>query len=117
MTATKLSVVAGHFYVRRHVHTEGAEENWARYVCVGIWTSVTCASSDLVTACIDGTFTNIARETTTDFTLPESPPPEVPREFPICKGETADSPRAVMGTEWIMNANLHLRSAGCYIGT
>lgn len=75
MTATKLSVVAGHFYVRRHVHTEGAEENWARYVCVGIWTSVTCASSDLVTACIDGTFTNITRETTTDFTLPESPPP------------------------------------------
>lgn len=73
MTATKLSVVASHFYVRRQVHTEGADENWARYVCMCIWTSVTCAFSELVTAYIDGIFTKITRETTTDFTLPESP--------------------------------------------
>lgn len=73
MTATKLSVVAGHFHVRRQVHTEGADENWARYVCMCIWTGVTCASSELVTAYIDGTFTKITRETTTDFTRPKSP--------------------------------------------
>lgn len=96
MTATKLSVVASHFYVRRQVHTEGADENWARYVCMCIWTSVTCAFSELVTAYIDGIFTKITRETTTDF-YPSREPLEVPREFPICKGETSDSPWAVMG--------------------
>lgn len=65
------------------------------------WTSVTCASSDLVTTCIDGTFTNIARETTTDFTLPESPPPRSLGSFQFVRGRLLTP----LGQLWGLNGS------------